>query len=208
MTATAIWNPSTQTIRWWLKPIAHLLALSPFVWLLYSLFSDRLGFNPVEALTHQTGIWAFRFLLLCLVISPLRQLTRMIWLTQFRRMLGLYAFFYGLCHFLVYFLWDQGLSLSLVLEDISERPYITVGFVALCLLLALTFTSTAKIQRRMKQNWKRLHQLVYLSGALIALHFIWLTKADYLESGIYTLIFILLMLFRLPLNKIGIGKSK
>ena len=186
-----------RTIRRVLKPIVHLLALCPLGWLAFGLFTHRLGFNPVEELTHETGTWALRFLLLCLAITPLRVLTGMVWLTQFRRMLGLYAFAYGFCHFLVYFLWDQGLDLSLVVEDIAERPYITVGFAALCIFIPLAVTSTNGIRRRMKRAWNRLHKLVYLAGILVLLHFLWLTKADYLEPLIYVVLFSVLMLLRI-----------
>ena len=191
-----VWNPSDRAIRRLLKPAAHVLALAPIAWLAFRLLTDRLGFNPVEELTHETGTWGLHFLLLCLAMTPLRTLTGMIWLTQFRRMLGLYAFFYALCHFLVYFLWDQGLDLSLVIEDIAERPYVTVGFAALCTFIPLAATSTNGIRRRMKRAWNKLHKLVYVSGILVLLHFLWLTKADYLEPLIYTGIFSALMLFR------------
>lgn len=194
------WNPNPATIRWKLKPLGHFLAILPFAWLVYALLSNRLGFNPVEVLTHETGSWALRFLLISLAISPLRRISNMVWLTQFRRMLGLYAFFYALCHFLIYFLWDQNLDMSFVLEDLSERPYITVGFTALCLLIPLALTSTARMQRQMKQNWKALHKLVYLAAGCVLLHFLWLTKADYREPVIYTLIFFLLMGFRVYPN--------
>ena len=190
------WNPAAKTIAWTLKPMVHILALTPFVWLLFGLFSNKLGFNPVEELTHETGIWALHFLLLSLAITPLRTITRMVWLTQFRRMLGLYAFFYAFCHFLVYFLWDQSLDLSLVIDDVVERPYITAGFAALCVFMPLAATSTTSIRRRMKRAWNRLHKSVYLAGGLVVLHFLWLTKADYLEPLIYTALFVLLMGFR------------
>lgn len=189
-------NPTPRTIKWVLKPLAHLLAVLPFLWLVFGIFANRLGFNPVEELTHETGIWALRFLLLSLAITPLRMLTRKVWLTQFRRMLGLHAFFYALCHFLIYFLWDQGLDLSLVVEDVIERPYVTVGFAALCILIPLSATSTVGIRRRLKQTWGKLHKFVYLAGCLVMLHFLWLTKADYREPLIYVMVFFILMAFR------------
>ena len=203
MLKSSPWNPSQKTISRVLKPTAHILALLPFAWLLVGLVTNRLGFNPVEELTHETGIWAFRLLLLCLAITPVRTLTKMVWLMQFRRMLGLHAFFYGFCHFLVYFLWDQGLELSRVVEDVVERPYITVGFAALCIFVPLAITSTAAMRRRMKKAWNKLHQLVYLAAVLIVLHFLWLTKADYLEPLIYATIFAVLMSFRIASFKTG-----
>lgn len=191
-----IWNPSPTTLRWKLKPATHLLALLPLAGLVYGIFNENLGVNPVEELTHETGEWSLRFLLLSLVITPLRSLTGLVWLTRFRRVLGLYAFFYALCHFVIYFLLDQSLSLQLVIEDIVERPYITVGFAAFCLFIPLTLTSTAKARRRLKAAWNRLHKLVYVAGILVLLHFLWLTKADYREPLIYVSIFVLLMLAR------------
>jgi len=197
------WNPRPQTIRWRIKSSAHILSLIPFVYLVYSIFTDNLGANPVEALTEETGIWALRFLLLTLAITPVRKLLGWTWLTQLRRMIGLYAFFYALLHFLVYIVFDQGLSLSYTYEDIVERPFITVGFAALCILLALALTSTNGWRRRLRAGWNRLHRFVYLVGVLVLLHFIWLTRADYLEPAIYTSIFIILMIPR----AIGYGKK-
>ena len=192
-----MWSPSPQVEKWLLKPVAHLLCISPAIWLLVRLLTNKLGFNPVEDLTHETGIWSIRILLLSLAVTPLRNLTRAIWLTRFRRLLGLYAFVYAVLHFLVYFVWDQGLDLSLVLEDILERPYITVGFAALCLLLPLAITSTNNARRRLKRTWNRLHKLVYLIGGLAVLHFLWLTKADYREPLVYAVLFAGLILIRL-----------
>lgn len=196
-------------IKWALKPIVHLLALFPFMLLVYGFFTNKLGFNPVEELTHQTGTWALRLLLISLFITPIRMMTKQHWVTQFRRMLGLYAFFYTLCHFMVYFVWDQGLTLKYVVEDVIDRPYISVGFAALVVLLILTLTSTNKIRRKMKRNWSRLHKLVYLAGVGAVLHFLWLTKADYREPFIYLGLFITLMLFRLySANKTYRNKSR
>ena len=197
------WNPRPQTISWRIKPLVHFLSLIPFVYLVYSIFTDNLGANPVEALTEETGIWTLRFLLFTLAITPLRKLLGWTWLTQMRRMLGLYAFFYALLHFLVYIVFDQGLSLAYTYEDIVERPFITVGFAALCILIALALTSTNGWRRRLRAGWSRLHRLVYLVGILVLLHFIWLTRADYLEPAIYTSIFIILLIPRV----LGYGKK-
>jgi len=180
-----------------IKPIIHILALLPFILLCYQFFTNELGFNPVENLTHQTGDWALRLLLITLAITPIRTVTKQYWLTQLRRMLGLYAFFYALCHFIVYFIWDQGLTLKYVLDDVVNRPYISVGFAALIILTLLALTSPNSIRRSMKRHWNRLHKLVYVAAALTVLHFLWLTKADYQEPLIYLAIFVFLMLFRL-----------
>jgi len=147
-----------KTINRYIKPVIHLLALLPFAYFAYGFYADTLGFNPVEVMTHETGIWAFRFLLLSLFISPLRTLTNQNWLIHFRRMLGLYAFFYALCHFLVYFIFDQGLTLSYVVEDVLLRPYISVGFFSLLILFSLACTSTNAIRRRMKMRIAMCHE--------------------------------------------------
>lgn len=191
------WNPRPQTIRWRIKPPLHLFLLAPFAYLVWGIFTDNLGANPVEALTDETGIWTLRFLLLTLAITPLRKFLGWTWLTQLRRMIGLYAFFYAFLHFLVYVVFDQGLSFTYTYEDIVERPFITVGFTAFCILLALAMTSTNGWRRRLRARWNQLHSLVYLVGVLVLLHFVWLTRADYLEPAIYTGIFIFLMIPRM-----------
>jgi len=191
-----MWSPTLKIERWVLKPSVFLVSLIPAGCLLYGLLNSKLGFNPVEAVTHETGIWALRFMMISLAISPLRTLTNMIWLTRFRRMVSLYAFFYAILHFCVYFWWDQSLNIEYVLDDVLERPYITVGFAALCLMVPLAITSLNRIRRRMKQKWNTLHKLVYPIGLLTVLHFIWLVKADYQEAIIYAVIFAVLMAFR------------
>ena len=190
-------NPTNATLAWRIKPVIHALALAPFALLVYRLLGGTLGFNPVEDLTRETGIWSLRFLLLCLAITPLRTLTGLYWLTRLRRMLGLYAFFYGLCHFVVYFLWDQSLDLARVLDDILERPYITVGAAALGLMVPLAVTSTRALRRRLRRHWNRLHRLIYPIGGLVLLHYFWLTRADYREPAVYAVIFVLLLGLRL-----------
>lgn len=182
--------------RWLLKPVVFLLCLLPSLLLALGLIRSDLGFNPVELLTHETGQWGLRFLLITLSITPIRMITRMAWLTRFRRMLGLFAFYYALLHFSVYFLWDQSLNIGYVIEDVLRRPYITLGFFALCLLIPLAVTSTNRIRRSLGRNWSRLHRLIYLITGLVVMHFIWLTKADYLEPGIYAAIFAVLMVIR------------
>lgn len=192
-----MWSPTIKLERWALKPGVFLLCLMPSIALLLGLIQSKLGFNPVEVLTHQTGLWALRFLLITLLITPLRSLTGMIWLTRFRRMFGLFAFYYVILHFSVYFLWDQSLNLRYIFEDIIDRPYITVGFLALCLMIPLAITSFNRIRRRMGRKWNLLHRLTYLIAALAVLHYIWLTRADYLEPGVYAAVFVGLMTLRL-----------
>ena len=191
-----IWSPSSRTERRLIKPILFIACLLPFVSLVVRLVQSNLGFNPVEILTHETGQWSLRFLLITLAISPVKELTGMKWLIRLRRMIGLYSFFYVVLHFSVYFIWDQGLSISYVIEDIIQRPYITVGFVSLLLMIPLAITSANKIRQKLAKYWTQIHYLTYPAALFAILHFLWLTKADYLEPGIYTAIFGVLMAFR------------
>ena len=188
----------------WAKPALHALCLLPFAALLWGIAADSLGANPVERMTHETGEWALRLLLATLAMSPLRQWTGQAGFIRFRRMLGLYAFFYVCCHFSIWLLFDHGLDLGAMLEDIVERPYITLGFSALVLLVPLAVTSNQAAIRRLGRRWRTLHQLAYLIVVLAILHFIWLVKADYLEPGIYAIIAILLLLHRIgPVKRLS-----
>ena len=178
------------------KPIVHVLCLLPFTGLLWAAFNDGLGANPVEKLTHETGQWTLRFLLITLSMSPLRQWTGQASLMRFRRLFGLYTFFYVSCHFCIWFIADHSLELAAMVEDIFKRPYITLGFSALVFMLPLAITSNQAMIRRLGKKWKSLHQLVYLILLLGVLHFIWLVKADYLEPTIYAIIAVVLLLHR------------
>ena len=189
-------NLSNKKISYLVKPTLFLLCLIPFALLLYQALTDNLGVNPVETLTHETGEWALRFLLFTLCITPLRRLTHVNWLIKLRRMLGLFAFFYAVLHFITYLWLDQFFDWQEILIDIPKRPFITIGFVALVLLLPLAITSTNALQRRLKKRWLTLHKLVYVIPMLVVVHFIWSLKADYLEPLIYTCIFLVLMLSR------------
>ena len=158
--------------------------------------NDSLGVNPVETLTHETGQWAFRFLLLTLFVTPLRRLTKVQWLIKLRRMLGLYTFFYAVLHFITYMWLDQFFDWLEILSDIPKRPFITIGFASFLLLMLLALTSTNQMQRRLKKKWVTLHKLVYVIPMLVVLHFIWSLKVDYLEPMLYTIVFLGLMLDR------------
>lgn len=144
-----------------------------------------LGANPVEALIHFTGTWALNFLLITLAVTPLRRLTGQAWLLRFRRMFGLFAFFYLSLHFLSYAGVDQRFALGYIIEDIAERPYITLGFAAFLMLSALAATSTRGMIRRLGPRWKKLHRLVYPAAILGVWHYYWLVKADVLEPLLY-----------------------
>ncbi len=192
--------PKLRHIRFVYKPIVFAACLMPFVWLLamaFELGDLDLGANPVEKIQDTLGIWGLRFVLVTLSITPVRQLTKMNWLLQFRRMLGLFAFFYVAMHFLNYLVLDQTFSLSLILEDITERPFITIGFTAFLLLIPLAITSTAGWRRRLAKRWQQLHYSVYLVGLLGCWHFYWQVKKDLSEPLIYVGILVLLLIPRL-----------
>lgn len=189
---------SQPLVRWGLKPLVFVLALLPLLFLLWAIRAGDLGPNPVETVLHTTGDWALRFLLITLAMTPLRRLTGLTLWLRFRRMMGLYAFFYACLHFLVWLGLDRQFDWSGMLEDVVKRPYITVGFLAFLLLLPLAITSTKGMMRRLGRRWQRLHRLVYGIGILGVLHYLWLVKADYLEPGIYALLLAILLASRLP----------
>ena len=184
--------------RWFsLKALAHVMALSPAAWLIYRALQDRLGADPIAALTHGTGDWTLRLLLLSLAMTPLRLLIRKSWPIRFRRLIGLYAFFYASLHFAVYLFLDLGSYWSQIGADIVKRPFITVGFTAWLLLIPLAVTSNQWMMRRLKRNWQKLHKLVYAIGILGVLHYWWLVKSDVREPLLYAGILALLFAIRL-----------
>ena len=178
------------------KPLVFCVSLLPLVWLCWLAWQDRLGANPVETLSHRTGDWSLRFLLLTLAVTPLRRLSGWNWLLKFRRMLGLFAFFYVCLHLGVYLIFDQFFDPSAILEDIAKRPYITVGFAGFLLLIPLAVTSTNGMIKRLGRNWQRLHRLVYLIGMLGVVHYWWLVKADISEPLLYAGLFTMLLGYR------------
>lgn len=180
-----------------LKLFAHLLLLTPMVLLLYRALQNQLGADPIAALTHQTGDWTLRFLLLSLAMTPLRLILKKSWPIRFRRMIGLYTFFYASLHFSVYLFLDLGSYWSQIGADIIKRPFITVGFTAWLLLVPLAITSNQWMMRKLKKNWLKLHKLVYVIGVLAVIHFYWLVKSDVREPLIYAGILGLLFAIRL-----------
>lgn len=174
--------------------LACLLPLDRLLWLAYS---DGLGANPIEFITRSTGTWTLVFLLLTLTITPLRRMTGLNTLIRFRRMLGLFAFFYACLHFTTYIWWDQFFEWPAIVKDVIKRPFITVGFTAFVLLIPLAITSTHGMQRRLKRRWQQLHRLVYLVAICGVLHYWWLVKKDITEPAWYALVLALLLGFRL-----------
>jgi sulfoxide reductase heme-binding subunit YedZ len=193
-------------LRFVAKPVVFLICLVPFGLLVQGAVEADLGANPLERVTDVTGQWGLRLLLITLVLSPLRRLTGWNRLQRFRRMLGLFAFFYVSLHFLTWIWLDQELSWGNIVTDVAKRPYVTVGFAAWLLLLPLALTSTRAMMRRLGRHWQRLHRLAYLSAALGVLHYIWLVKADLLEPLIYAGLLALLLTVRWwprLLNRLG-----
>ncbi len=185
----------------WPKCAAHIAALLPLAWWLWRIFRGELGPDPVAQLTHASGDWALRLLLLALAVTPLRKMTGWNVLARFRRLAGLYAFFYASLHLAVYLVLDLGGYWAQILEDIAKRPFITVGFAAWLILLALAATSTQAAMRLLKRAWTRLHKLAYAAGVLAVLHFWWLVKADVREPALYAAILAALLALRLPWRK-------
>lgn len=181
------------------KPLVFILCLLPAAWLVYRAVSNDLGANPVEELSHRSGDWTLRFLLITLAVTPLHRQFQLPRLVALRRMLGLYAFFYASLHFLIYLVLDRSLLMSEILKDIGKRPYITVGFTALLLLIPLAATSNRYMIKRLGRNWKRLHRLVYIIAIGGVVHFLWLVKSDLTQPLIYLIILAILYALRIPM---------
>lgn len=189
-------DKTIQAIRWLYKPLLFLVCLIPFALLAWWTIEGDLGANPVEFITRYTGDWTLRFLMITLAVTPLRMLSGIGKLLRFRRMLGLFVFFYVCLHFTTYVWLDRELDLGTVITDVIKRPYITVGFTAFLLLIPMAVTSTNKMIKRLGRNWAKLHKSIYIIGALGVLHYLWLVKADVREPIIYAVILIVLLGFR------------
>jgi len=180
------------------KPLLFLICLIPLGRLIYLGFTGGLGANPIEFITRSTGTWTLTGLMITLAVTPLRRLTGYHALLRYRRMLGVFTFFYASLHFTTYIWLDQFFSLSGILKDIYKRPFITVGFAAFVLLIPLAVTSTNAMMRRLGKRWQQLHRLVYLIGGLGVLHYLWLVKKDLTQPLIYGAVLLVLLTFRLP----------
>ena len=180
-----------------IKPLIFIIALLPAAYLIWGIFNDTLGANPVEYIIRDLGNWTLRFLLITLAISPLRRLTGMAQLLRLRRLLGLYTFFYALLHLSIYIILEQFFDWYEIWLDILERPFITIGMLAFVLLIPLAATSTTAAMRKLGKNWLRLHKLIYPIAIFAVLHFWWLVKADTREPFMYVVILALLLLERL-----------
>ena len=179
------------------KTIIFLAALIPLERLAWKAFHDALGANPIEVITHSTGDWTLILVLTTLSITPLRRITRQYWLIGVRRMIGLFAFFYGTLHYLTYIWLDKFFDVHEMMKDIAKRRFITVGFSAFVLMIPLALTSTSwSIRRLGGKRWQRLHRLIYLTGILAVIHYTWLVKADLRKPIEYGVVLGILLLYR------------
>jgi len=180
------------------KPVIFLACLGPLGILVWRGLHSQLGANPIETITHATGDWTLRFLLITLAISPLRRITRQYWLIEYRRMLGLFAFFYGTLHLMTYVWLDKFFAVHEMLADIAKRRFITAGMTAFVLMLPLALTSTRwSIRKLGGKRWQALHRLIYFSAAAGVIHYIWLVKADLRKPLEYAALLAVLLLYRI-----------
>lgn len=188
-----------QLVERVLKPAVFVIALIPFAYLLWGMLSGGIGANPVNEFIRETGLWGLRLLLVTLCVTPLRRMTGWNPIMKFRRMLGLYAFFYSALHLIAYLIFEAELSLVYVIKDAVYRMYITVGWIGLLPLIPLAITSTDRMARRLGgKRWQQLHRLVYVAALASVGHYLLLVKADLRDPLFYLAIFLLLILLRLP----------
>jgi sulfoxide reductase heme-binding subunit YedZ len=185
-----------KTVRW---PGAALfvICLIPFAQLIYNAFTDNLGANPIDAITRHTGSWALILLLVTLSVTPVRKILSWNGLVKYRRMLGLFAFFYVTLHFATFLVLDHFFDFNAILKDIMKRPYVTAGFTGFVLMIPLAITSTKAMIRRLGKHWQQLHRLVYIAALAGVIHFYWLVKADIRRPLQYGTVLVLLLGYRL-----------
>lgn len=184
-----------------LRLFIWLVGVAPAVWLVWRLLTDQLGANPIEEVLHRLGDVSLVFLLVTLSVTPLRGITGWNEVIKIRRPLGLFGFFYLTMHFLTYAVLDQTLDFEFIIEDVVERPYITIGFTAWVLLIPLAVTSTKGWIRRLGKRWKKLHRLAYLATTLGVAHFYWQVKADTYWPTLAVLLIVGLMVYRIRRNR-------
>ena len=180
-----------------LRILTFLVCLIPFVLLLLKVLQNDLGPDPAKELAFETGEWSIRFLLLALAMTPLRHLSGRMEFAQRRRMVGLFALFYASVHFLVWVIFLLGLRWGAILEEVVERPYITIGFASFLILIVLGATSPRVMVRKLGKNWRRLHRLVYVAGVLAIIHLVWIVRTDLSEALLYGAILAGLLVWRL-----------
>ena len=190
------------------KPLVFALALLPLAWLVYGAITGNLGANPAEYLIRSTGDWTLRFLCLTLAVTPLRVMAGLPTLARFRRMLGLFTYFYVVLHFLSYGWLDQGFDLAEIAKDIAKRPFILVGFASFVLLTPLAATSFNRVVKAMgAKRWQALHRIVYVVAPLAILHFFWMraAKNNFAEVAVYAAILVVLLGWRVWNRRRGAG---
>lgn len=178
------------------KTLVHLAAALPLVWLYYGAVTDTIGADPVERVIHFTGIGALNILLISLAITPLAKRFKKSVLLKFRRLLGLWAFTYAVLHLLNFLFFELQFDWRLFIDEVIDRPYITVGMFAFAILLPLAVTSLGKIKRKMGKNWQQLHNWVYIAAVAIWVHFYWSIKSDIYEPGLYAIALVWLLSLR------------
>jgi sulfoxide reductase heme-binding subunit YedZ len=188
-----------QKVRFVGKPIVFLLCLAPAALVVGDAFglTGQLSANPVEDILDRFANWGIRFIMITLAVTPLRRLTGWNWLLRFRRMLGLFTFYYVLMHFSTWLILDQGLLMSAILEDLTERPFIAIGFTGFVLLSAMALTSTNGMRRRLGRKWDKLHYSVYAVGFLGVWHYWWQVKKDTSDAWVYAVILAILLGLRI-----------
>jgi len=193
-----------------LKPIVFLAGLYPLLRLVFLGFTNGLTANPVQFITYSTGTWCLVILCVTLAVTPLRRLTGANWLIRVRRMIGLFAFFYALLHFVTYIWFDQFFNVPAMLHDIWRRPFILVGFLAFVLLLVLALTSPKAAVRKLGRNWQIVHRAIYVAAGLALLHFWWMKagKNDLFEPKIYIGVVAVLLAFRVVWWAVEAGKKR
>ncbi len=183
------------------KSGVFLISLGPFLLITYKIFFNKLGPEPVKEITHFTGEWTLIFICLTLAMSPLKKITKLIFWINIRRMLGLFVFFYATLHLFTYIGIDYRFSWEPIIDDVIKKKYIYIGFSAWLLLVPLAITSSNKMVSLLKNNWKKLHRLIYVIAIFGALHFIWLSKTIFFKPLIYTIIILILLSFRINFKK-------
>jgi len=182
----------------WTKAVVFALCLVPLAMLVWRAFHRGLGANPIEFITHATGDWTLKFLLFTLFVTPVRKLTRQYWLIRYRRMFGLFAFFYGCLHLATYVWLEKFFAFREMLADVVKRPFITAGFTAFMLMVPLALTSTAQSVRKLGgKRWQALHRLIYFSAIAAVVHYWWLVKADVTKPRQYAVVLGGLLLYRI-----------
>lgn len=191
-----------------LKPVVFIASMLPFAKLVVFGLQDRLGTNPIERVTHTTGWWTLAFLMITLAISPMRRFTGQYWLVQYRRMLGLFAFFYGTLHLLTYVWADQFFDFEAILRDIGKRPFILMGMLSFVAMVPLAITSTKGWIQRLGKKWQTLHRLIYVSALAGVIHFWWLVKKDISEPLSFGVILGVLFLARIAITAMSAKRTR